>query len=158
MLQLYCLMCTVYTRCIQYLCVYIYICRYLLCIYIYVYLNIHTYICIHMYMCIYSGADPLYVAAIVGPKCQNCAAVTMEELLYQSHEVADLDRDRTHTQTPWADPKSRTTLGFCNLHHGSIRVQSWGIYCWDPPGGLGSKKPRCLMFKDEASGLGYCTV
>ena len=37
----------------------------------------------------------------------------------------------------WADPKSRSTLGFCNLHHRSSRAQNWGIYFLDPPGGLG---------------------
>ena len=36
---------------------------------------------------------------------------------------------------PWADPKSRSTLGFYNLHHRSTRVQN--IYLLDPPGGLG---------------------
>ena len=29
---------------------------------------------------------------------------------------------------PWADPKSRSTSGFLNLHHRSIGVQNWGIY------------------------------
>ena len=38
---------------------------------------------------------------------------------------------------PWADPKSRSMLGFYNLHHRSIRVQNWGIYFLDPPRGLG---------------------
>ena len=33
---------------------------------------------------------------------------------------------------------SMLTLGVCNLHHRSIRVQIWGIYFLDPPGGLGS--------------------
>ena len=27
----------------------------------------------------------------------------------------------------WADPKSRSTLGLCNLHHKSIRVQNWWV-------------------------------
>ena len=40
---------------------------------------------------------------------------------------------------PWADPKSRTTLGFHNLHHRSARVQIWGIYFLDAPGALGFK-------------------
>ena len=39
---------------------------------------------------------------------------------------------------PWADPKSRSTLGFYNLHHRSTGVQNWGIYVLDPPGGLDS--------------------
>ena len=37
---------------------------------------------------------------------------------------------------PWADPKSRSTLGFYNLHHRSTGVQNCGIYILDP-GGLG---------------------
>ena len=41
---------------------------------------------------------------------------------------------------PWVDPKSRSTLRFCNLHHRSIRVQNWGLYFLDPPRGLGSNK------------------
>ena len=36
-----------------------------------------------------------------------------------SHNIPDPD--------PCADPKSRSTLGFCNLHHWSIRTQNWGI-------------------------------
>ena len=34
------------------------------------------------------------------------------------------------TQDPWADPTSRSTSGFQNLQHGSIGVQTWGIYFW----------------------------
>ena len=29
---------------------------------------------------------------------------------------------------PWADPKSRSALGFCNLDHRSIRAQNWGSH------------------------------
>ena len=35
---------------------------------------------------------------------------------------------RFHTPEPWEDPKSRSSLGFYNLHHGRIRVHNWGIY------------------------------
>ena len=43
---------------------------------------------------------------------------------------------------PWADPESRSPLRFYDLHHKSIRAQSWEIYFWDPPRGLGnSTKP-----------------
>ena len=38
---------------------------------------------------------------------------------------------------PGADPTSRSPLGFYKLHHRSVRVQHWGIYLLDPPGGLG---------------------
>ena len=38
---------------------------------------------------------------------------------------------------PWADPKSRSTLGFYNLQRRSTGVQNWWIYFLDPPGGLG---------------------
>ena len=38
---------------------------------------------------------------------------------------------------PWADPKSRSTLRFYNLHHRRTGVQNWGIYFLDPPRGLG---------------------
>ena len=39
---------------------------------------------------------------------------------------------------PWADPKSRSTLGLYNLHRRSSGAQNWGIYFLDhPPGGLG---------------------
>ena len=38
---------------------------------------------------------------------------------------------------PCAHPKSRSTLGFYKLRHRSTRVQKWGIYLLDPPGGLG---------------------
>ena len=44
---------------------------------------------------------------------------------------------------PWADPRSRSTLRFCNLHHGSTRTQSWQFYVLDPSGGLGC----CLQAK-----------
>ena len=44
-----------------------------------------------------------------------------------------------YTPNPWADPKSRSTLGFWNLHHRSIGVQNWGLYFLDPPGGLGRR-------------------
>ena len=37
---------------------------------------------------------------------------------------------------PWADPKSRFTLRFYDLHDGSIGVQTWGFYVLDPPEGL----------------------
>ena len=29
---------------------------------------------------------------------------------------------------PWADPKSRSTLGFHNLHDRNIRIQNWGLW------------------------------
>ena len=35
------------------------------------------------------------------------------------------------------DPKSRSTLKFCNLHHRSIRVQNGGLHFLDPPKFLG---------------------
>ena len=35
---------------------------------------------------------------------------------------------------PWADPNSRSTLRFCNLHHRSTRVQNWGSTVWILPG------------------------
>ena len=37
---------------------------------------------------------------------------------------------------PWIDPTSRSSLGFHNLPHRSIRAPNWGIYFWDPPRGL----------------------
>ena len=37
---------------------------------------------------------------------------------------------------PWTDPKSRSTLGFRNLHHRSMS-HKWGLYFLDPPRGLG---------------------
>ena len=40
-------------------------------------------------------------------------------------------------QDPWADPKSRSTFGFCKGHHRNTGVQNWGIYFSDPRGGLG---------------------
>ena len=49
----------------------------------------------------------------------------------------------------WADPKSRSTFGFCSLHHRSITAQNRGIYFVDPPEDLGSystKGPRSLPF------------
>ena len=39
-----------------------------------------------------------------------------------------------HNPDLWADPKSRSTLGFHNLHHRSIGVQNRGFYLLDPPG------------------------
>ena len=33
---------------------------------------------------------------------------------------------------PWADPKSRSTLGFHNLCHWGTGVQNWGFYFLDP--------------------------
>ena len=39
---------------------------------------------------------------------------------------------------PWADPQSRSTLRFYNLHHRSTGVQNWEFYFLDPPGGLDS--------------------
>ena len=35
-----------------------------------------------------------------------------------------------------ADPKSRSTLGYWNLHNRSTRVQNGGFYFLDPPGSL----------------------
>ena len=35
---------------------------------------------------------------------------------------------------PWADPKSRPTLGFHNLYHMNIKAKNWGFYCWILPG------------------------
>ena len=38
---------------------------------------------------------------------------------------------------PLGGSKSRSILGFYHLRYRSIRVQNWGIYFLDPPGGLG---------------------
>ena len=35
---------------------------------------------------------------------------------------------------PWADPKSRSTSGFHNLHHRGIGVKNWGSTSWILPG------------------------
>ena len=51
---------------------------------------------------------------------------------------------------PSADPKSGSTSGFCNLHHRSIRIQNWGIYILDPPGGLG-REPITGVYSCEGS-------
>ena len=48
--------------------------------------------------------------------------------------IADLASG--HLEDGWADPKSRSTSGFCSLHHRSIRFQNCGFYFWDPPGDL----------------------
>ena len=45
---------------------------------------------------------------------------------------------------PWADPTSRSTLGFYNLHYRSTGVHYWGIYFLDPPRGLGN------LYRDAA--------
>ena len=45
--------------------------------------------------------------------------------------------EHKHPESWGPDPKSRSTLGFHNLQHRSIRAQNWGIYFLDPPGGLG---------------------
>ena len=37
---------------------------------------------------------------------------------------------------PRENPTSRSTLGFHNLHHISIRAPNWGFYISDPPRGL----------------------
>ena len=44
---------------------------------------------------------------------------------------------------PWADPKSKSSLGVHNLHHGSIRMVNWGVYFLDLPRGLGSMWVAC---------------
>ena len=38
----------------------------------------------------------------------------------------------------WTDPKSRSTVGFYNLHDRSIGVQNSAFYVLDPPAGLGT--------------------
>ena len=45
---------------------------------------------------------------------------------------------RPQVPDPWADPKSRSPLGFCNLRHRSTLVQNWVIYLLGPPKGLGT--------------------
>ena len=39
----------------------------------------------------------------------------------------------------WEHPKNRSTLGLCNLHQRSIRVQNWGFHFWILSGLWGSK-------------------
>ena len=51
---------------------------------------------------------------------------------------------------PCADPKSRSTSRFYNLHHRSTGVLNWGFYFLDPPGGLGSASP-CLHLEPRGS-------
>ena len=86
----------------------------------------------------------------------------VEVLRYGLTRLILLDSARSPGPDPWADPKCRSTLGFCNLHHRSTRVQNWGIYIYftilyttilyhtvvleprvggslDPPGLLGGK-------------------
>ena len=61
-------------------------------------------------------------------------------ILREVHELPGWRLDELHNlfhlPDPWADPKNRSTLGFCDLHHRSIRAQNWGIYFLDPSGGL----------------------
>ena len=58
---------------------------------------------------------------------------------------------------PWADPESRSTVGFCNLHHRSSRIQNWGDSTFsDPPRGLGNRsqmalRDRCAMAEDAGA-------
>ena len=52
---------------------------------------------------------------------------------------------------PWAGSKSRSTLGFYNLHHRSIGVQNWGLYCLDPPRGLGLYKSWDMIVLQRAN-------
>ena len=77
----------------------------------------------------------------------------------------------SRTRDPGADPKRRSTLGFCNLHHRSIRVQNWGsilypilyhtiyhtiLYCpelGDPPAGLGLE-PRAIRGNRRSGSTG----
>ena len=37
------------------------------------------------------------------------------------------------SSNPWADPQSRSILGFYHLHHRSTGVENSGIYFLDPP-------------------------
>ena len=53
-----------------------------------------------------------------------------------------LERD---SPDPWADPESRSTLGFYNPHHRIIKAQSRGIYFLDCAGGLGYKIQNCFL-------------
>ena len=39
---------------------------------------------------------------------------------------------RARCRDLWADARSRCTLGFCNLHHRSTRMQNSGFYFLDP--------------------------
>ena len=55
----------------------------------------------------------------------------------RARAVGELLRHTCDFPDPWADPKSRSTLGFCNLHHRAIRIQNWGFYFLDPLRGLG---------------------
>ena len=45
---------------------------------------------------------------------------------------------------PWADPKSRSTLGFYNLHHRRTRVQHLGVLLFESSrGSLQLQRDRC---------------
>ena len=70
-------------------------------------------------------------------------------------EQLDMDKGKhAYCPDPWADPKSRSTLGFCTLHYRSIRALHWGIYCLDPPGGLGGASHQGRQLT-TISGLGF---
>ena len=49
---------------------------------------------------------------------------------------------------PWADPKSRSTLRFYNLHHRSVRVQNWRLYT------AYCNKPYCIPYDNTAYTIG----
>ena len=54
---------------------------------------------------------------------------------------------RTFYPDLWADPKSRSTFWFHNLHHRNIRAQHWGIYFLDPVRGLGKQGTSYQRFQ-----------
>ena len=58
-------------------------------------------------------------------------------------EAAPSEATDTSTTARGADPKTRSTSGLYNLHHGSIRIQNWGFYFLDPPRGLGIE--ACIL-------------
>ena len=64
--------------------------------------------------------------------------------LQQQLEISDLEKVLQEAMAqehpdpdPWADPKSKSTLGLYNLNYRSIGVQNWGFHLFDPPGGRG---------------------
>ena len=116
------------------------------CLYIYIYLYLYIYIP-------FKGA--LSISPLNSRNSSPCIPKTEDQRLPGLAPAPVRPRlcQRPRVEAVWSsgarpaydtpeDPKSRSTFGFCNLHHRSTRVQNWGMYFLDPRKCLGKDNSR----------------
>ena len=98
--------------------------------------NTNLYLPLHLYL--YSLKCPIYLllrgANIAGPGMNDQRRPAKLNAARPGGVCTNLQRI---LRPFWADPISRSTVGFLNLHHGTIRAQNWGIYFSDFARGVG---------------------